>query len=199
MEAMRIIEDEHQSLAAILHAVRYMLKEIGKGKFAPDFRLLRAMVHYLDAYPEKRHHPKEDLYLFERLKALTDEGAEAIARLEQEHAGSEARIKALESALHAWAGGEKGGFDTFNQAFENFAEFYRNHMLVEEREILPLCRQHFSDADWAAVDEGFRSNNDPMGGTREGEKEEDFGRIFSRLVAAAPPPIGLGAGPYRDD
>ncbi|THF65136.1 hemerythrin domain-containing protein [Pseudothauera rhizosphaerae] len=196
MEALRIIEDEHQSLAAILHAVRYMLKEIGQGKLQPDFRLLRAMVHYLDAYPEQRHHPKEDQYLFARLKARTNEGADAIARLEQEHAGGEARIKALEAALHQYASGDRDGFDAFGRAFENFADFYRNHMLLEEREVLPLCRKHFTEEDWEAVAAGFRDNNDPMGGTRE---TEDFRRIFSKLVAAAPPPIGLGGGPYEDD
>jgi hemerythrin-like domain-containing protein len=196
MEAIRIIEDEHQSLAAILHAMRYMLKEIGTGNLQPDFRLLRAMVHYLDAYPEQRHHPKEDQYLFARLKLRTDEGADALARLEQEHAGGGARIKALEAALHQYASGDKDGFDAFSRAFENFADFYRNHMLLEEREVLPLARKYFTAEDWEAVAQGFRRNEDPMGGTRE---SEDFQKIFSRLVAAAPPPIGLGAGPYRDD
>ncbi len=196
MEALRIIEDEHQSLAAILHAIRYMLKEIAAGNLQPDFRLLRAMVHYLDAYPERLHHPKEDQYLFARLKQRTKEGADAMARLEQEHAGGEARIKALEAALHQYASGERDGYEAFARAFENFAEFYRNHMLLEEREILPLARKHFTDEDWEAVAAGFRSNADPMGGTREGE---NFQRIFSRLVEAAPPPIGLGAGPYRED
>lgn len=196
MEALRIIQDEHQSLAAILHAVRYMLKEIGGGRLEPDFKLLRAMVHYLDEYPEKRHHPKEDEYLFAMLKRKTDEGASALARLEQEHAAGDARIKALEAAMHRYANGERDGYDGFMRAFEAFADFYRNHMMLEEREVLPLCRKYFTEADWEEVAAGFRQNNDPMVGTREGE---DFGRIFSKLVASAPPPIGLGAGPYRDD
>ena len=196
MDALRIIQDEHQSLAAILHAVRYMLKEIGGGRLEPDFKLLAAMVRYLDDYPEKRHHPKEDHYLFARLKQKTTEGAEALDRLEREHAAGDARIKALAEALHRFEAGDPGGYDGFVQAFERFADFYRNHMMLEEREVLPLCRKHFSAADWDWVAEGFRSHQDPMAGTRAGE---DFGRIFSRLVASAPAPIGLGAGPYRDD
>ena len=71
MEALRILGDEHQSLAAILHAVRFMLKEVVSGRLQPDLRLFEAMIHYLDAYPEKRHHPKEDI-LFARLRALDD-------------------------------------------------------------------------------------------------------------------------------
>lgn len=194
MEALRIIQDEHQSLAAILHAVRYMLKEIGAGRLQPDYKLLQAMVHYLDAYPEKRHHPKEDEYLFARLKQKTDEANEVLAQLEQEHAAGEARIQALDAALKTYVQGEPDGFERFVEAFEQFAEFYRTHMMLEEREVIPLCRKHFTDADWQEVAEGFKRNNDPMAGTRG---NEDFSRVFSRLVAAAPAPIGLGAGPYE--
>ncbi len=199
MEALHIIQDEHQSLAGILHAIRYMLKEIAQGKLKPDFGLLRAMVHYLDAYPEKRHHPKEDQYIFALLKKRTSEGADAIAHLEHEHAHGDARIKALEAAMQQYASGAENGFEQFSQAFEAFAEFYRKHMMLEERAILPLVRKHFTAEDWAAANAGFRSNADPMSGSGEASTHEDFQRIFSRLVAAAPAPIGLGAGPYKDD
>lgn len=199
MEALSIIQDEHQSLAAILHAIRHMIKEIGAGRLQPDFRLLRAMVHYLDAYPEKKHHPKEDKYLFALLKKRTTEGADAMARLEQEHAVGDVRIKALETALHQYASGARDGFDAFSQAFQQFAEFYRNHMILEEHEILPLVKKYFTAEDWAEAAAGFRDNADPMGGTGEPSTHEDFQRIFSKLVAAAPAPIGLGGGPYTED
>src|SRR5690606_11736512 len=78
------------------------------------------------------------------------------------------------------------------------AEFYRNHMLTEEREVLPLLIAHFTEEDWARADAGIRAEMDPIGGTRPGGKQEDFARIFSKLVAAAPPPIGFGSGPYKN-
>ncbi len=199
MEAMRIIMDEHQALAGIIHAVRHLIKEIGAGRLQPDFALLQAMVHYLDAYPEKRHHPREDRYLFAALRRRTGEGAAVLARLEDEHAHGDARIKALEAALAHYVAGAPDGFEGFAQAFANFAEFYRNHMLLEEREILPLVKKHFTAEDWAAADAGFADSPDPLGGVRGADTHEDFQRIFSKLVAAAPAPIGLGAGPYRED
>lgn len=198
MEAMRIVMDEHQSLAAILYAIRFMIQEIRVGALEPDLKLLQAMVRYLDAYPEKQHHPKENAYLFDLLKRRTDEGAAAIARLEEEHRHGDARIKVLEEATQAYASGEPGGFEKFANAFENFADFYRNHMLLEEREVLPLVKRHFTPEDWAVANAGFQANPDPMGGTRPVETRENFQRIFSRLVEAAPVPIGLGAGPYAE-
>jgi hemerythrin-like domain-containing protein len=197
MEAMRIIMDEHQALGAVLHAVRHLIGEIGAGRLKPDFALLRAMVHYLEAYPEKRHHPKEDQYLFAPLKRRTAEGAAALARLEREHAESETRIEALETALAAYTHAPASGLEGFAGAFEAYAAFYREHMLLEEREVLPLVVQHFTDADWAAAAAGFAANADPLAGSREGE--EDFARLFSKLAAAAPPPIGFGDGPYREE
>ncbi|MBN9695947.1 MAG: hemerythrin domain-containing protein [Zoogloea sp.] len=198
MEALRIMIDEHQSLAAILHAIRLMLRDIGSGTLQPDMGLLRAMVHYLDAYPEKRHHPKEDQFIFALLKQRTAEGAEAVARLEEEHTHGNDRIKALEVAVQNYADGAPGGFQGFVDAFEAFAAFYRDHMMREEREILPLVHKHFTAEDWAVANAGFAGSVDPMSGTRTPSEPEDFAKIFSRLVAAAPEPIGLGAGPYKE-
>ena len=78
MEALRIISDEHQALASILHAIRFMLKEVGAGRLAPDLKLFQAMVHYLDAYAEQRHHPREDP-LFIRLARRSQDAADALA------------------------------------------------------------------------------------------------------------------------
>lgn len=199
MEAIRIIMDEHQSLAAIIHAIRLMIREVGAGRLAPDFKLFKAMVHYLDAYPEKRHHPKEDQFLFGPLKARTTEGADALARLEAEHGLAEARIQALDAALQRYIVGAPDGFEAFSDAFETYANFYRNHMLLEEREILPLLKRHFTADDWARADAGCQTSPDPMSGTRSPDSDEDFRRLFSKLVAATPAPLGLGGGPYKDD
>ena len=198
MDAMRILMDEHQSLAAIIHAIRHMISEIGAGRLQPDHKLLEAMVHYLDAYPEKRHHPKEDEFLFGPLRARTHDADAALDKLEAEHADAEARIAVLEAAVKAYAQDPAGAFEAFNTAFNDYAAFYRSHMMTEEREVLPLIRKHFTAEDWDRANAGFIAD-DPLSGTRATAKagEEDFAQIFSRLVAAAPAPIGFGAGPYK--
>ena len=147
MDAMRILMDEHQSLAAIIHAIRHMIGEIGAGRLQPDHKLLEAMVHYLDAYPEKRHHPKEDEFLFGPLRARTHDADAALDKLEAEHADAEARIAVLEAAVKGYAQ-DAANFEAFKTAFNAYAEFYRTHMMTEEREVLPLIRKHFTAEDW---------------------------------------------------
>ncbi|WP_454456952.1 hemerythrin domain-containing protein [Thauera phenylacetica] len=198
MDAMRILMDEHQSLAAIIHAIRHMIGEIEAGRLQPDHKLLEAMVRYLDAYPEKRHHPKEDAFLFGPLRARTHDADAALDRLEAEHADADARIAVLEAAVKGYTHDPAGGFEAFKAAFNDYAAFYRNHMMTEEREVLPQIRKHFTAEDWARANAGFVAD-DPLSGTRATARagEEDFAQIFSKLVAAAPAPIGLGAGPYK--
>lgn len=196
MNALRIILDEHQSLAAILHAIRFMIAEFGKGELQPDFPLLAAMVDYLDDYPEKRHHPKEDRFLFDILKQRTRAGDQALAILEAQHGESERRIGELRQALEAYRADPGRGLARFSDAFNNYADFYRGHMLLEETEILPLVRLHFTDADWRAANAGFEAETDPRRDGCIAGSEEDFRKLFSRLVNSAPPPIGFGSGPF---
>ena len=194
MQALRTLSDEHQSLAGILHAVRFMLKEITVGRLTPDLKLLQAMVHYLDAYAEQRHHPKEDR-LFRYLASRTQEGAEALAQLADQHGAAPLRIAALEQALNQYVA-HPTDITAFAQAFYTYADFYRSHMLLEEDVVLPLCQRHLSAEDWTAIDQEFLddSTTNPVG---DGAAE-NFTALFSRLVASAPAPVGLGPRPYTD-
>lgn len=192
MEALHIIGEEHQSLAGILHAIRFMLREVAAGRLAPDLQLFQAMVHYLDAYAEKRHHPKEDL-LFNRLPQRTDEGGEALRQLGAQHAAAPQRMAALEQALAVYLA-DAGRFAEFAAAFDSYAEFYREHMMLEEDVVLPLLRRHLTAADWHELDAAFRAEMADNSG-KDG-KSEDFTALFSRLVDCAPAPIGFGPRPY---
>ena len=64
-QAKQIIEQEHRSLAAVLHGMLYSVREIRYVRGEPDFILLGAMIDYVDSFLDRFHHPKEDEYLFE--------------------------------------------------------------------------------------------------------------------------------------
>src|SRR6202521_4095718 len=69
MEAIRIIVNEHRALAAVLHGMLYLVHEIRDHDDKPDFNLFGAMIYYIDSFPERFHHPKEDQYLYRLLPA----------------------------------------------------------------------------------------------------------------------------------
>lgn len=194
MEALRIISDEHQALAGILHAIRLMLRKISAGELKPDLKLFQAMVHYLDAYAEKRHHPKEDL-LFSYLEKRTAEGADALVKLAAQHQAASQRIAALEDALSRFVA-DPARFGEFAGAFNAYADFYRGHMMLEEEVVMPLTKDHLTAEDWASVDQEFLAEIAANSG-KDG-KSEDFTAMFSRIVKSAPAPLGFGPRPYGE-
>ena len=193
MEAIRIIQDEHRSLAAVLHGLLYLVHETRDRGAKPDFDLLGAMVYYIDAFPERFHHPKEDRYLFARLRLRHPDAASLIDRLEAEHRIGAQKIRALEQALTRYQQAGAAEFAPFMAALEGYAAFHWEHMRAEERELLPLAEKHLTAEDWETIDAAFLGQADPMLGATTGT---EYDALFTRIANLAPPPIGVG--PARD-
>jgi hypothetical protein len=81
-----------------------------------------------------------------------------------------------------------GGGEAFSAAVDRYAQFHWDHMRREERELLPLAETFLEESDWAALDAAFGGNEDPVADLRE----QDFDRLFQRIVNLAPAPVGLG-------
>ena len=194
MEAVRIIQDEHRSLAAVLHGMLYLVHEIRDRGAAPDFAVLGAMIYYIDAFPERFHHPKEDQYLFRHLRKRHPDAAPTLDRLDSEHRSGAEKIRTLEQALTRYQQGGATEFARFAAAVESYAHFHWNHMRVEEQEILPLAQKYLTADDWATIDAAFLGHTDPMLGA---DARSEYQSLFRRIVNLAPPPIGVG--PSEDE
>jgi hemerythrin-like domain-containing protein len=63
-ESLRIIHDEHDALSAMLRSIGMMVDR-GPGNNPENFfDVLRAMLFYIDEFPERLHHTKESELLF---------------------------------------------------------------------------------------------------------------------------------------
>lgn len=188
-EAINIILDEHRSLAAVLHGLRHLVREMRERHRAPDFRLLGAMLYYLDAFSEKLHNPKESTYLFAALRRRTDEADAVIAMLEKQHLESSLLGRELEHALARLEAGMPDGLPLFANAVDRLMEEAWPHMTAEEKVLLPLARKHLLPEDWSEIARAFGENGDPQFGAAP---DHEFRDLFSRIVNLAPPPIGVG-------
>lgn len=186
--ALDVIRGEHRSLTAVLIGLWYLVDEVSEGRSEPNFRVLRAMMHYIDTFPEKLHHPKEQRYLFPRLRQRTDTANAALDQLEAEHIHGKKLIRDLEQALLRWEMGGQQDFTTFAQAVEHYVGFHKRHMQREEQVILPLAERMLTEEDWREIDAAFSGNADPL----NAGVERDFEHLFRRIVTIAPPPLGFG-------
>lgn len=189
MKAIQIIRDEHRSLAAVLHGLLYLMRQTRDRGAPPNFPVLSAMLYYIDAFPERFHHPKEDRYLFPILRARSPESAGVLRALEKDHAAGAEKLRDLVQAFTRYREGGEEEFGVFAEALEQYAEFHWKHMRTEETQVLPAAQATFTSGDWEAVDAAFQGHTDPLLGAEPGEQ---WSRLFSRIANLAPPPIGVG-------
>ena len=81
--SLQIIKDEHAALRAMLQSLTMMLDR-GPGDEPENFfDVVRAMLFYIDEFPEKLHHPKESNLLFPRVARLAPEALVVVQLLQR--------------------------------------------------------------------------------------------------------------------
>ncbi|MDB5742920.1 MAG: hemerythrin protein [Polaromonas sp.] len=190
--SLQIIRDEHASVAAMLRSMRMMI-ERGPGDHPERFfDVLRAMLFYIDEFPERLHHPKESELLFPCVLRAAPSIRATVERLENEHVNGQKAVRELQHLLLAWELLGEPRRPEFMTQCRQYVDFYLEHMRLEETVVLPEAQRVLSDAEWKALDEAFEKNDDPLTGKHP--QNPVYDRLFTRIVMRAPAPIGLGEG-----
>lgn len=186
--AYTIIRDEHNALAAMLRSMLLLLDQARKAGEIPDFGVLRAMMFYIDEFPERLHHSKETRLLFPKLRQRVPGLSETIARLDAEHARGEAAIRNLERLLLAFEMMGEPRREAFEVAASRYVEFYLTHMGIEEQTLMPAALAHLTPEDWDELGQAFAANQDPLAGHGS---LATYGPVMQRILNNAPAPVGL--------
>jgi hemerythrin-like domain-containing protein len=174
----------------VLHGLQYLVRNIRYKLAEPDFQLFGAMLRYIDTVPERLHHPKEDRYLFARLRVRDPTSAALLDRLQEEHRVGADKIRWIEEALARYERDGEPAFAEFAMLVADYAVFHWDHMRREEAEVLPLARRFLTSADWEELDAAFSGHTDPLFGATA---VEQYDELFRRIVELAPPPLGTHA------
>ena len=180
--AVAVIRAEHRALRTVTSALQRLLGDLQQGLVEPDFRLLAAMLYYIESFPERQHHPKEDQYLFKALRARTREGSTVLDDLQGEHVRTGQLIAYLAQTLVRYEGGAPDGLTAFAAAVDAYSALLGDHMQKEEGVILPLADAHLAESDWAAMAAAFTENRDPLFGEEAGREMRRLRRRIASLV-----------------
>jgi hemerythrin-like domain-containing protein len=194
-ESLRIIRDEHAGVAAVLRSLVSMVAQGPQDCPLRFFDVMRAMLYYIDEYPERLHHPKESDLLFPKLARARPQLMPLIQRLESDHLQGESRVRDLQHLLLGWELMGESQREPFAARLRQYATFYLDHMRLEEEHLLPAAEAVLTEADWAELDEAFARNHDPLAGADAAAMD----RLFTRIVRTAPAPIGLGPALHLED
>jgi hemerythrin-like domain-containing protein len=187
--ALRVIQAEHVALSAMLRSLRMLIGRARERGESPPFDVLRAMLFYIDEFPERLHHPKESHLLFPKVLERRPDLAPTVTTLDDDHVHGEASARELQHRLLAYELlGEPRRLE-FERAAERFVDRYLRHMSTEELTILPAARAALSPEDWLELDEAFEANRDPLAGH---DPSGEYAPLFRMILSTAPAPVGLG-------
>lgn len=185
--AIGVIRDEHRSLAAVMHAWMQALADARQVGGAADPTAMRAVVRYVQQFPVKLHHPKEEEHLFPRLRERTTSCDAELDELARQHDRDEQLVAALAQQVEALAAVDAAGAVAATRALEeqvaSYARFLWDHMGREEGVILPAAQRHLLAEDWVSIDAAFAENRDPNFG---GSTDMEYRQLFSRIVNLLP-------------
>jgi hemerythrin-like domain-containing protein/nucleotide-binding universal stress UspA family protein len=176
--ALTVIRDEHRSLAAVIHALQAALAQHSEGQGA-DLQLLQAGLFYLEQFPQRVHHPREEQTLFKLLRQRAAQCNEVIDVLEQQHRTGTATFHALRQALADLVADAPQARASFVRTLQAYADHEWSHMAMEEKQVFPLASQYLQASDWVDVATAFEAHTDPFLGT---ETEQGFSQVFKRLM-----------------
>lgn len=183
--SLRIIREEHTSLAAVLRALDTLQAQGPGDSPAVFFDVMRAMLFYIDEFSERQHHPKESSLLFPRIVRHAPETASLVARLDTEHANGEAAVRELQHLLLGWELLGEPRREVFTQALAVYIGFYREHIRLEEAVLLPAAQEFLEPQEWAEVDLAFAANRDPLG-PQGVPRDPTYDRLFTRIALRVP-------------
>lgn len=178
--AARIIADEHRAMRSVLGALQHVTRELIDGNRI-DLELVDDILRYVEEFPRRVHHPKEDAFLFSKLRTRTRELDGLVAVLERDHEEEEAMLREIRSEF-AELGSRGKKAASFGRLVDEYAGFMLRHIAVEENVVIPLSEKKLTEQDWEEIDAAFARSEDPLSGRTT---DEHYLRLRELIATAS--------------
>ena len=169
---------DHSNFVRLLDLLELQVDAFHAGK-RPDYELMRLIVYYLRHYPDRFHHPREDV-AFNRLVQRDPQLQSEVAWCIHEHAVIADAGEKLLGCLDQFIAGSVIERSALQTMAVTYLLYYRHHLATEEHVIIPRAVELLTPDDWTAVS-AIPAEPDPLFGTpvdaRYSELRQQIGRI----------------------
>ena len=169
------LRQEHHNIARLLGALEHQI-DVFAGEGAPDYDVVRGIADFFMEYPDRCHHPKEDL-VFSRLRERHQQEASTVADLLGEHRLAHDEALQFQHTISALLNDTDIARSAIVGAARTFIGDQRRHMQGEEDRFFPLAEELLTAEDWSAIEASLMARADPRGA------EARFNALADQLIA----------------
>ncbi len=171
------LDRDHTNIAKLLELLESEILAIEVGK-TPDYPLLQNIMRYMTQYPDRFHHPIENL-VFARL-VKRDAGARAdVDGLLEEHIEIGLAGRNFDKLLRTSRADSVEVREQLGAAGFAYIRSLREHMLKEEKKLFPLAMEILTKEDWQIIDEEIDAVEDPVFGAAVAD---GYQRLYQLIV-----------------
>ncbi len=158
---------DHVNMATLLDLLEAQLLRLEEAG-TPDFELMLEILDYNGNYPDRCHHPREDL-VYRRLMERAPETRAAVEDLLSEHEAIVQGTKDMADTLNSLLLDAEVSRADVVEHLRDYIATNRRHIDKEEADILGRAEAALSAADWSEIDAAIAAD-DPLFGAAVQEK-----------------------------
>lgn len=162
MEIPEQLDADHRNVARMLDLLERQLIRVRHMQPA-DFDLMRDIMHYMTRYPDRTHHPMEDLVIH-KLIQYEPSAREMGTTILREHESLADKGKHFLDMLVQVTDGAMVPREDIETAGRDYVEFLRSHMQKEDERLFPLARKRLTEDDWNEIGRAMVHRQDPVFG-----------------------------------
>ncbi|HUI61582.1 MAG TPA: hemerythrin domain-containing protein [Steroidobacteraceae bacterium] len=177
-DTLFLLRLEHGNLSKLLSVIEDQAAAADAGR-KMDQKLLSLASEYLIDYPDRCHHPKEDL-VYSLLSKRDPEACTGLRDLIADHRRLHELTEQFAEVVGRAPEASPAAGPSPQQLIREFVQHYRQHMRTEEDRFFRLAEQRLSRNDWAALDFEVFDRDDPL---FDHAAEERFADLRRRIEA----------------
>ncbi|MFI2811446.1 hemerythrin domain-containing protein [Microbulbifer sp. M83] len=175
---------DHRNIQQVLDALEQLLAEMTREDRDPStLDLIIDALDYIAIYPEKWHHPVEDVTC-EILLAKPGVEPEPILRAREEHRRLARETRKMKELFYAVANDCAVERDHLYGAARQYLAAQRSHILMENHCVFPLMERYLEPEDWELVRAQLGDREDPVFGPAMRDQYDAVQRYVSNSQPA---------------
>lgn len=151
---------DHANLRKILTLLSTQLDHFFAGRES-DFDLKIELLEYLETYADQGHHPLENL-IFNIAKERLGDREKTVERLISQHGNLIAQARKFRHSLEGVLQGDVMLRDELEAQGREYIALQRQHINLEESEVIPFLDEVMTKEDWKKVVEQMPKQDDPV-------------------------------------